>query len=418
VKPNTLKNSWRTSFRGWWQRRFPGHRSTPLESAQSTSSTLRWRELEQQAHAALRTDNTEAAIQQLQDLLAPLTDAGADHAASLDLGRLYGVLGSAFQQRKRPDLALEPAQQSVDLLERFTEHEANHARALALITLGNAHYDLGNLAKARDTAHRGLELARASHLEPETAEALLVLAATQTRQHLYDDADDHYAEALAAARRAGERYLEGKILQRQGILQRRQSRFGDAIDLLKLAIACFQQVGDEGEEMRTCDMLGNTKTQLGELHGAETWYARSRALAEKRQDQGHSAIVAHNMGILYQKHAEQAGDSETRELWLQQAIESIRESLAIKVQLSKPVGAEASHFQLGVLHWRRGELKQAEQHMLEATSISETLGLPKVYQNYSILGRIARDRGDTSAAAEWNAKCVAKVVALKQRKRS
>jgi tetratricopeptide (TPR) repeat protein len=389
-----------------------------LESTPSAPGAVHWGELEQQAHTELEAGNTEAAIQQLQDLLARLAETGADPAASLQSGRIHGALGRAFQQSKRPDLALEHAQRSVDLLAEFTEEQASHTRVLALITLGNAHYDLGNLAKARDSAHRGLELARESCLERETAEALLVLAATQTRQRLYDDADDHYAEALAAARRAGERGLEGKILQRQGILQRRQNRFGDAIDLLKLAIACFQQVGNENEEMRTCDILGNTKTQFGELNGAETWYARSRALAEKNQDRGHLAIVAHNMGILYQKHAEQASDIDARELWLQQAIESIRESLAIKVELSKPVGAEASHFQLGVLHWQRGELKQAERHMLEATSISETLGLPKVYQNYGILGRIARDRGDASAAAEWNAKCVAKVVALKQRKRA
>jgi tetratricopeptide (TPR) repeat protein len=364
--------------------------------------------------------NTMAAIQCLEALVTRIERSANPTGAELTL-QLAGAgreLAELLLAAHSPDLARRRAQRIIELLEQTTDQAARRELAASFIALAKAHYDLVELEQAEDAARRGLELVRDFGDPRSIADALVTLAASLMRRQRYEEADELYVEALDTARATGDKTLEGVTLQRRGILQRRRNEHSHAIELFKQAIGCFQSVDDGYEQMRTSDMLGNAKVQFGELRAAESWYARSRELARQLGDRGHIAVVAHNMGILYQKRAEASDDPTTRDGLLQQGIDSVRESLAIKLDLNKQVSTEASYFQLGVMLWKQGKLEEAEDNMLQATAISEELGLPKVYQNYSILARIAKDQGDKAAAGEWNAKCVEKVLALKQRKKS
>ncbi len=102
---------------------------------------------------------------------------------------------------------------------------------------------------------------------------------------------------------------------------------------------------------------------------------------------------------------------------LRQAVASVEQSLAIRLEMQNQVDAAASYFQLGVLHRLLGDLDQAEKYALQALQIHESLDLPDVYKDYGNLANIARDRGDSDAAARWQAKYEAKVAELEQRRR-
>jgi hypothetical protein len=64
-----------------------------------------------------------------------------------------------------------------------------------------------------------------------------------------------------------------------------------------------------------------------------------------------------------------------------------------------------------------GELGQAEKYLLQALQIHESLNLPDVHKDYNNLADIARDRGDTEAAARWQAKYEAKEAELERLRR-
>ena len=122
---------------------------------------------------------------------------------------------------------------------------------------------------------------------------------------------------------------------------------------------------------------------------------------------------AQNVGILYQKRAEQATDPPPAPLSCARPPPQCKKAYEPGLELNDQVNAAASYFQLGVLHLMLGELDQAEQHALQALQIRESLNLPDVYMSYGNLAGIARARGDMQAAAQWQAKRDAKVAELK-----
>jgi hypothetical protein len=106
--------------------------------------------------------------------------------------------------------------------------------------------------------------------------------------------------------------------------------------------------------------------------------------------------------------AEANSDPAARADWLGQAVASVQQSLEIKLQNQNQVGASSSYAQLSVLYQKLGDLDAAQQNMLQALAIHESLNHPDVWKDYSNLADIARARGDAGAAAEWQAKRDAK----------
>ncbi|MDP7216202.1 MAG: TIR domain-containing protein [Rhodospirillales bacterium] len=352
----------------------------------------------------------DEAIATLEDLIRRLADEGladsADPALQLALSQLY--LGRLLDSHGRPDRALEPLGRAIAQFEGLGEAQRGNLAA-ALGDLANALMELGRFDEALEASERGLAIRRDLGHDLEVAAGLGRAATILTRLQRYAEADARYTEALAAARDAGDLELQGTFLQHQGILHGAQGRFDRAVALYQQALEFFRRADDAGGEMQTADLLANAEAQRGQLDVAEAWYGRARELAKRLNDRRQLAANAHNVGILHQNRAEQTKDPGEREAWLRRAVDSIRESLAIVLEMNDRPGAAKSHFQLGVLHRMLGELDEAERNARESLAICESLRLPDVYMDYGNLAKIARARGDTAAAAEWQAKHDTKV---------
>ncbi len=216
----------------------------------------------------------------------------------------YSYLGMIYVNAHRPDLALEPAQKAIALFESLPGEAARGNLSAALGDLANAYSALGRYDEALQAAERALAIDRDLGREREIAAGLGRTAAILTQQGRYAEADARYGEALEAARAAGDLGLQGTLLQHRGSLQRQQGHHERAVDLFRQAIDLFQRAGDRGGEMRTCDLLASAERQRGHLDAAEAWYARARELAEAAGRPDQLAVVAQNVGILYQTRAE------------------------------------------------------------------------------------------------------------------
>ncbi len=242
------------------------------------------------------------------------------------------------------------------------------------------------------------------------------------------EAEARYGEALAAAERVGDLELQGAFTQHLGILQRQTGRAATAVETLKQALRLFQQAGDRGGEMQTCDLLGSAEQVLDRLDPAEAWYRKALALAEApgdgiEADQRQIGTTRQNLGILFQRRAQALpsdGDGpqrNQRERWLAAAIAEIAASLAIKQQMDNQLGAAASHGQLSQLHRLRGDLDRAEAEARQALAIYEPLDHPETWKVYASLADIARARGDAATADQWQAKAEAKRAEMQRRAR-
>jgi tetratricopeptide (TPR) repeat protein len=222
------------------------------------------------------------------------------------------------------------------------------------------------------------------------------------------EAEARFGEALAAAERVADLELQGASLQRLGGLQRRTGRAAEGCETLRQALRAFQQSGDRGGEMLTCNILGNAEQDLGRLDPAEAWYRKALGLAEGLGAHKQIGVTRQNLGNLSQKRAEAAQDPAERDRHLAAALVEVEASLAVWQAMKNRVYEAASHFQLGVLHRRRGDLDRAEAEARQALAIYEDLGHPETWKVYANLAKIAQARNDHPAAAQWQAKAEAK----------
>ncbi len=375
--------------------------------------------IRQHAMGLLSQGKADEAVATVQDLIARLEAEGlaGGEDPTFQIATSYSQLGQIHVNANRPDLALEPSQRAVVLLEELPAEAAKGNLASTLGHLAQAHLGLGQFDKALASMERGLALNRELGRDREIAASLGQIAEILSSQQRYAEADVRYGEALDAARSASDLGLQGSLLQHQAIMQDEMGNPGRAVELYRKALVLFQQAGDAGGEMRTCDLLGSAEQQLGHLDAAEAWYSRSRELAKKRNDRAMLAGTAQNVGILHQTRAEQAGDSEDRAVHLRRAVASIEESLSGWLEMGNQVNAASSYSQLGILCRMLGELNRAEENLRQSMGIRESLNLPQVHIDYNALADVARDRGDAKAAAEWQAKRDAKLAEVERLRR-
>jgi tetratricopeptide (TPR) repeat protein len=362
----------------------------------------------------------QEALEMVQELLQRLQSEGLADGSdpSFQIGLAYRRLAMIFVNANRPDLALAPAREAVA---RFEQLQGEAARGNLSVTLGdlaNALRDLGLFDAALEAAEKSLKIEKDLSRGRETARILGQIASILAADHRYAEAETRYTEALQAARAAGDLEQQGITLQHQGLLHREQEHYPRAVELFKGAITLFQRANQAVGEMRTCDLLATAEAQRGDLGAAEAWYGRAREMALALNDRAQLAVVAQNLGILYQTRAESMPESDPAcRAWLDKAVASVQESLELRLQANNPAFTAESYVQLGVLHQMRGDLDAAEQNMLQALAIYEPLDHPNLYIVYGNLADIARARGDEPSAAEWQAKFETKYAEIKRRER-
>jgi tetratricopeptide (TPR) repeat protein len=374
--------------------------------------------LRQHAWSLSEQGQAARAIQLVQGLLQKLQEQALSDPrfTTVQIAMSQGHLGRLYSHAGRPDLALEPLQQAVAGFEQLGEAQRGNLSA-ALGSLANAFSSLGRFGQALAAAERGVAIDRERGNQHALAAGLIQTAAILREQQRYAEADTLYDEAMQAARATGDVSLQGPILQHQGGLQRLQGHHDQAVQLFQQALALFQRAGDGEGEMQTCDLLGSAEMLRGQLKAAEAWYLRSRELAHKRNDRSHLGVVAQNLSLLYESQAEQATEATARIASLRQAVASVQESLAIRLDMNNQVGAASSYSQLGFLHRMLQEWDQAETCSRQAMQIRETLNHPDVWLDYGNLAVVAQGRHDEQAAAQWQAKAEAKYAEVQRLRR-
>ena len=279
---------------------------------------------------------------------------------------------------------------------------------LTLGDLGNALRMAGRLDEALDTADRGLRIDEQLGHAREAAAGQGQCAQILMAQGRHAKADARYDKALDAARRAGDKELEGTLLQHQGVLADNLNHLDRAASLYQRALKLFQEANNDIGVMQTCNLLGVVEQNSNRLAEARTWYERSREIAQRLGDTTCQGQAAQNIGIVCQQEGEaarQRGDEKTARQRFEEAKRSLQESLRFKQVRGNEPAAALALVQLAQVHLLLGELAEAERHAHQGLEIDERLDITReLPSDYSTLARIARARGDTAQAAEWERK--------------
>jgi tetratricopeptide (TPR) repeat protein len=390
----------------------------------------------QEAWTRFQQGDPRGGVAQLQALIERLRLTTAFDPEE-QLAWAVGDLGKMLHHAGVLSEAIILLQESINLWEALVVKAAGKPwklvltsvdNALARAELGNLSMVMGNLANAlaslgRHTealvvAENALQIDERNGYHRDIAAGHGQCASILMAEGRYDEADARYELALAAAVQAGDKELEGSLLQHEGSLAVMRNQLDRASRLYQKALQRFQEASAKGSIMRTYNSLGVTELKAGRLPEARAWYEKSRALAVELQDQPGLGQAAQNIGIVCQLEGEAAraqGDEAAARRHFDTARRSVEESLAVwKSQQNQPDEA-GSLGQLARIHLLLGDLDTAARYAHAAREIHESLGLKEVNITYHILSEIAAARGDTAAAAEWEQKRDALIAELEER---
>jgi tetratricopeptide (TPR) repeat protein/Mrp family chromosome partitioning ATPase len=168
-------------------------------------------------------------------------------------------------------------------------------QAWILNNLGVAHWQRRDYPAAIDCYRQARELRRA--MGDHAGEIVLLdnLGNAFDEIGRTEEAIDCYRQALALAQRSGGPADRASVLNNLGEAYRRAGRYADAQRCLTDALAIQQNLRDAMRRYTLCS-LGELHDDLGDPLTAETFYERSRQLAEQVSDVWLTAVLWEKLG--------------------------------------------------------------------------------------------------------------------------
>jgi DNA-binding SARP family transcriptional activator/tetratricopeptide (TPR) repeat protein len=194
------------------------------------------------------------------------------------------------------------------------------------------------------------------------------LAATVFR---YLDQGGHYPEAItihshsrAAAERTGDRAAEATALNHLAGVHWRQSRYQQAADPLRQALALSQETGDRAGQARALNNLGLMHRNQGRYQEAIGLLRQALAIFDETGDPTGTANTLNNLGV----SEERQGRYDLAARHLGQALELFR-------QIGDRSGESAALSGLGTVGLRQGRYRQAAGHLYRALAMCGETGI-------------------------------------------
>jgi tetratricopeptide (TPR) repeat protein len=155
--------------------------------------------------------------------------------------------------------------------------------------------------------------------------------------------------ALGAARRAGDRAVEGRMRNGIGYVLAEQSQLDDALSQLEAALAIRAEVGDRAGEGRTLKNLGDVHLQLGQPELALRCYQRAEVIAREVGDRHREGQAQHGLGVALTELG-QLAEAEKR----------LDQALVIRREVNDQPGEARTRFRLANVRRDQGRYPEAE----------------------------------------------------------
>jgi DNA-binding SARP family transcriptional activator/Tfp pilus assembly protein PilF len=257
----------------------------------------------------------------------------------------------------------------------------------ALHGLGGLHWQLGRYEEAMDHFQQALALARKVGYRMGEARALGNLGAVEAWLGRYRQATEHCGESLALFRRDGDRIGEARAINNLGLVQQRLGRYREAAARYAEALALFRAVGELHGEANTLTSLGDTEQRLGRTDTAADHYERALALYRRLGDRAGEAWALDGAGTL----ATRLGQTD-------QAEERHRHALEIFCRTGDREGEAWARNGLGEAAYAAGRPADALDHHRAALAVGLLGPLDQPARAHTGLGRAHAASGDVTRA--------------------
>jgi tetratricopeptide (TPR) repeat protein len=164
--------------------------------------------------------------------------------------------------------SLEELNQADALLMKMDEPPA-HLQASVWDDTGWIYLNLGNFDKVYEYAQRTIEFSQRENLSKNIARAHNLMGVAHYVRAEYDQAIDWWEKSLPLNRAAGNRYLEGEVLNNLGETLKTLGKFRESLPFGKQALSIFQELSARHHEIYCLINLANVHLWLDELDVVE-----------------------------------------------------------------------------------------------------------------------------------------------------
>ncbi|MFB2838870.1 tetratricopeptide repeat protein [Floridanema evergladense] len=194
----------------------------------------------------------------------------------------------------------------------------------------------------------------------------------------YREALQSWQQALAIARKIGDRQGEGNILRNISIAYDSLGDYRKAIEYQQQSLAVAREIGDRLGEARSLGNLGNAYGSLGDHHKAIEYHQKSLAIFREIGDRRSEGNALGNLSIAYYYLGDyqKALDSSQQHLAIARELQdpkmeqSAQQVISKVQQQNNPRIAEADrHLQQGSQQHQKNQFREALQSFQQALAI-------------------------------------------------
>lgn len=165
-------------------------------------------------------------------------------------------------------------------------------------------YLLGHAHQADALALNGLALRAARRSGDRAAEARTLIDLGQVHfwwHGAYEQAAEHYRNALDLARECGDRSAAAGALQALGAVARRRREYDQAHDHCTQSLVLFRELGDRGGEARCLTDLGIVHERQGRYEDAQEHHRQALQVHRETGSRIGETVVLNNIGLVCQR---------------------------------------------------------------------------------------------------------------------
>ena len=289
------------------------------------------------------------------------------HSELPDVSRLevasFGRLVSLSLKLGDPRAALVAAQAGLTAARKAGDRKGEAVLSTLCQSLGWRYGDVKS-DESLAAAEQAVDLAR------ELGEPTLFLQALRSRSEArrlhgdLDGAEQDAIECLSLTEPQGQTLDRALALGSMALVHRWRGRFDQAIDCLEQAAAIARRAGADAIETDQLSALGLVQTEVGQWQDALSTFGRALDVAQAAHNLYGTASVLGNRGNLFYQLDN-----------LDEAEHDHEQALQLDERLGDRVSAAHANGNLGLVHWRRGDLDKARQYMLRSLATHRELGM-------------------------------------------
>jgi tetratricopeptide (TPR) repeat protein len=263
-------------------------------------------------------------------------------------------------------------------------------QAIALLSIGSFHRDLGNWDEAERCFQQALVIARKENNQSDIATSLGMLGNIERNRGNWDEAERLYWQSLALRTELGDRSGMASSWGLLGDIERYRGNWDEAEKLFRQSLEVETELGERSGMASSWASLGDIERNRGNWDEAEKLYGQSLEMMTELGDRWGMASSWASLGDI----------ERNRGNW-DEAEKLYRKSLELRTELGDREGMAKSLGCLGENEFARGNLDTAEQLLTEALGKMQILGMAwHIAETNYDFARLERKRGNTEVAQQ------------------